>query len=51
MTSIATRPGARTIALGATLVTIAVLALSLHRHGHSQGDDFALYLRQAKSLF
>ena len=23
----------------------------LHRNGHTQGDDFALYLRQARSLF
>lgn len=51
MTSVLHRTPARGIALGATLVTIAILALSLHRHGHSQGDDFALYLRQAKSLF
>jgi len=51
VTTVLDRTPARGIALGATLVTIAVLALSLHRHGHSQGDDFALYLRQAKSLF
>ncbi len=29
----------------------AVLAVSLHRTGHTQGDDFALYLRQARSIF
>jgi hypothetical protein len=28
-----------------------LLAVSLHRAGHTQGDDFALYLRQARSLF
>jgi len=25
--------------------------VALHRNGHTQGDDFALYLRQARSLF
>lgn len=29
----------------------AVLAVALHRSGHTQGDDFALYLRQARSIF
>ena len=29
----------------------AVAAVLLHRNGHTQGDDFALYLRQARSLF
>ena len=29
----------------------AALAVMLHRAGHHQGDDFALYLRQARSLF
>ncbi len=29
----------------------ALLAVSLHRSGHTQGDDFALYLRQARSIF
>ena len=33
------------------LAGIAVLATALHRHGHAQGDDFALYLRQARSIF
>ena len=33
------------------LIGVAVLATSLHRHGHTQGDDFALYLRQASSIF
>lgn len=27
------------------------LAVRLHRNGHSTGDDFALYLRQARSVF
>jgi hypothetical protein len=39
------------LALGALVVTAAILAVSLHRNGHTQGDDFALYLRQARSLF
>ena len=39
------------IALGAVVVTAAVLAVNLHRNGHNQGDDFALYLRQARSIF
>ncbi len=39
------------LALGALVVTAAALAVSLHRNGHTQGDDFALYLRQARSLF
>ena len=28
-----------------------VLAIEPHRRGHAQGDDFALYLRQARSIF
>ena len=39
------------LALGGLVVTAAALAVSLHRNGHSQGDDFALYLRQARSIF
>lgn len=38
-------------ALGVVVALGAVLAVALHRNGHSQGDDFALYLRQARSLF
>jgi len=34
------------IALG-----VAIVAVLLHRNGHTQGDDFALYLRQARSVF
>lgn len=39
------------VALTVTIATIAILAVNLHRNGHTQGDDFALYLRQARSLF
>jgi len=42
---------ARVATLGAVLVVAAVVAEATHRHGHTQGDDFALYLRQARSLF
>ncbi len=28
-----------------------IAAVLLHRTGHTQGDDFALYLRQARSIF
>ncbi len=36
----------------ALLVAIAAyVAIHLHRRGHTTGDDFALYLRQAQSLF
>lgn len=42
-------------ASGATLAVVvfcaAVFAVLLHRNGHAQGDDFALYLRQARSIF
>ena len=39
------------IALGVVVAAAAVLAVVLHRNGHARGDDFALYLRQARSLF
>jgi hypothetical protein len=39
------------VLLGAVLASSAVAAVLLHRNGHTQGDDFALYLRQARSLF
>ena len=42
---------ARTLALPAVVAVGAVLAVLLHRTGHTQGDDFALYLRQARSIF
>ncbi len=41
----------RWIALPIVVVVAAGLAVQLHRHGHTQGDDFALYLRQARSVF
>ena len=39
------------LALGVVVALGAVLAVLLHRNGHTQGDDFALYLRQARSVF
>ncbi len=39
------------VGLGAVVGVAATLAVMLHRAGHHQGDDFALYLRQARSLF
>jgi hypothetical protein len=39
------------LALGAVVALSGVLAVLLHRNGHTQGDDFALYLRQARSIF
>ena len=42
---------ARAVALPAIVAIGAVLAVLLHRSGHTQGDDFALYLRQARSIF
>jgi hypothetical protein len=39
------------LALPIVVAVGAVLAVSLHRTGHTQGDDFALYLRQARSIF
>ena len=41
----------RTLVLVTVVVGAAVAAVLLHRNGHTQGDDFALYLRQARSLF
>ena len=40
-----------TIALTVVVAAGAVFAILLHRNGHNQGDDFALYLRQARSIF
>lgn len=40
-----------TIALTVVVAVGAVTAILLHRNGHNQGDDFALYLRQARSIF
>jgi hypothetical protein len=42
---------ARAMALGVLIAGIAVLAVQFHRTGHPQGDDFALYLRQARAVF
>ncbi len=42
---------ARGVGYVVALAGVAVLATALHRHGHAQGDDFALYLRQARSIF
>jgi hypothetical protein len=39
------------LALAGLVVTTAALAVALHRNGHTMGDDFALYLRQARSVF
>ncbi len=41
----------RAITLGIVVIGSGILAVQLHRNGHTQGDDFALYLRQARSLF
>ena len=42
---------ARGVGYAVALAGLAVLATALHRHGHAEGDDFALYLRQARSIF
>lgn len=39
------------LCLAALVAAVVVLALALHRRGHSWGDDFALYLDQARSLW
>ncbi|MEO1056813.1 MAG: hypothetical protein AAFY28_07855 [Actinomycetota bacterium] len=44
------RIGARAAALGFTVAGCALLAIMMHRNGHTQGDDFALYLRQAQGI-
>jgi len=41
---------ASAVALTVLVACCAAAAISLHRNGHTQGDDFALYLRQARSL-
>ena len=38
-------------ALAVVVAIAAYVAVNLHRRGHTTGDDFALYLRQAQSLF
>lgn len=42
---------ARAAALSGVICGAALLAFHLRRSGHGEGDDFALYLRQARSLF
>lgn len=44
-------PSLHLVALTLIVAAGAIAATLLHRHGHTQGDDFALYLRQAQSLF
>jgi hypothetical protein len=39
------------VALAGLVVITGALAVALHRNGHAIGDDFALYLRQARSVF
>lgn len=39
------------VALTVVVVAAGLVATNVHRTGHTQGDDFALYLRQAKSVF
>lgn len=51
-----TRPprwGGRLSGIGLAVVVLAAayVAVHLHRRGHTTGDDYALYLRQAQSLF
>lgn len=46
-----TRPRLAAASLAVVAGGIALLANGYHRVGHPQGDDFALYLRQARSLF
>src|SRR4051812_9548838 len=41
----------RVVALGFVVAVAAAAGMALHRSGHTQGDDFALYLRQARSIF
>lgn len=48
------RPSARTlsgVALAVVIAASAYTAIRLHRNGHTTGDDFALYIDQARSLF
>lgn len=39
------------IALGVVIAAAAFAATRLHRNGHLTGDDFTLYINQARSLF
>ena len=49
--SMVTPKRASAAALAVVIAVAAYVAISLHRRGHTTGDDFALYLRQAQSLF
>jgi hypothetical protein len=49
--TVTVHPVLRGVVLSAIVAVAAALAVLLHRTGHTQGDDFALYLRQARSLF
>lgn len=48
---IGSRGLAERAALTVLVIVVGSLALALHRRGHSWGDDFALYLDQARSLW
>jgi hypothetical protein len=39
------------LALAGLVLIAGVIAVALHHNGHTLGDDFALYLRQARSIF
>jgi hypothetical protein len=49
--TVTVHPVVRGVVLSAIVVLAGALAVLLHRNGHTQGDDFALYLRQARSVF
>ncbi|HSM64772.1 MAG TPA: hypothetical protein VK860_00560 [Ilumatobacteraceae bacterium] len=53
MRAVTSRPPrwVRGAALAFIVGLAGALAVLLHRNGHTQGDDFALYLRQARSIF
>ena len=41
----------RASTLGVVIIGVVAAAVGLHRSGHNAGDDFALYVRQAQSVF
>ncbi len=49
--TVTVNPVVRGVVLSAIVALAGLLAVLLHRSGHTQGDDFALYLRQARSVF
>ena len=53
MHALTSRPSrwVRGVALAFVVGLAGFVAVLLHRNGHTQGDDFALYLRQARSIF